>query len=201
MLTDANGIPEIQIYPSIKDTGNFGILSIDGSHAGASTISDWIANGMAQSDLQNLQNVSSGDQTPLIPLSQHNQNITPSMSNDGLGSWNWVGDPGIKTSDVHTLSNYVGDVYLLPLFKPAVATSSGYQAGYGGGSHYYYNIVQFVSVKFASVDGKNIYVQPVAQVVNYNFATFSGQAPAGASVTPQGTPSLITTFTPPKLTQ
>ena len=35
-----------------------------------------------------------------------------------MGSWNWVGDTGMKTSVVHTIENYVGDTYPIPLFKP-----------------------------------------------------------------------------------
>ena len=100
---DANGNPDLTVYPSVKDTGNFGLLGLDDSHAGASTVSSWITSGLTQTDVQNLLNNSANDQTPLIPLSQHNQNILPSASTDGMGSWNWVGDTGMKTSVEHTL--------------------------------------------------------------------------------------------------
>ena len=40
------------------------------------------------------------------------------MSTDGLGSWNWKGNPGIRQSDIWTLGNYVGDTFLIPLFAP-----------------------------------------------------------------------------------
>ena len=118
ITTDSNGNPRLSVYPSVKDTGNFGLLGLDDSHAGASTVSSWIASGLTQTESHNLLTNSANDQTPLIPLSQHNQNILPSASTDGMGSWNWVGDTGMKTSVVHTLSGYVGDTFLLPLFKP-----------------------------------------------------------------------------------
>ena len=70
----------------------------------------------------------------------------------------------MKTSVEHTLENYVGDTYLLPLFEPLTNPDehddgqegehhnhgSSYTAGNGNGSHYYYNIVQFVAVKLIS---------------------------------------------------
>ena len=112
IATDSSGSPQLNIYPSIKDTGNFGLISLDGSHSGASTISSWIDNGLQQSDVQGL--TAAGGQTPLIPLSQHNSNILPSNSTDGMGSWNWVGNPGMKTSVLHTLSNYTGERLFCP---------------------------------------------------------------------------------------
>lgn len=200
---DANGNPEISVYPSIKDTGNFGLFGLDDSHAGAGTVSSWITSGLTQPDVQNLMNNSANDQTPLIPLSQHNQNILPSNSTDGMGSWNWVGDTGMKTSVLHTLEGYVGSTFLLPLFKPldpGTANGSNYTAGNGQGSHYYYNIVQFISVKITYVDNKSLVVQPSPTVVNLNWATFSSTIPAGASSGGVSTTN-ATTFTPPKLTQ
>jgi len=202
-MTDSNGNPELSVYPSVKDTGNFGLLGLDDSHAGASTVSSWITSGLTQPDVQNLLNNSANDQTSLIPLSQHNQNILPSASTDGMGSWNWVGDTGMKTSVLHTMDNYVGDTFLLPLFEPlnnGTAKGSTYTAGNGNGSHYYYNIVQFVSVKITYVDNKSLVVQPSATVVNLNWATFSSTAPAGTGSGSASTTN-ATTFAPPKLTQ
>jgi len=74
--------------------------------------------------------------------------------------WNWKGAPGFKASDLNDL--VVGKTYLLPLFKPVVATPGSYQAtnkdpgsaaaGDGGtGSNSYYNIVQFVGVKITQL--------------------------------------------------
>ena len=40
-----------------------------------------------------------------------------------MGSWNWVGDTGMKTAVLHTLDAYVGQTYLLPLFKYPLAAS------------------------------------------------------------------------------
>ena len=57
-----DGQAQIQIYPSVKDTGNFGMLSLDGSHAGASTIRGWVDNGLQQSDVDGLTS------QKLIPL-------------------------------------------------------------------------------------------------------------------------------------
>ena len=198
---DANGNPEISVYPSVKDTGNFGLLGLDDAHAGASTVSSWITSGLTQSSVQNLLSNGASDETPLIPLSQHNQNILPSASTDGMGSWNWVGDTGMKTSVLHTLSGYVGDTYLLPLFKPLNPTpGSAYTAGSGNGSHYYYNIVQFVSVKITYVDNKSLVVQPSATVLNPNWVTFSSSVPAGTGSGSASTTN-ATTFAPPKLSQ
>jgi len=198
--TDSSGNPDISVYPSVKDTGNFGLLGLDDAHAGASTVSSWITNGFTQTDYQSLLSNSAGDQTPLVPLSQHNANILPAVATDGMGSWNWVGDTGMKTSVLHTLEGYVGNTYLLPLFKPLNgAAGSSYTAGNGNGSHYYYNIVQFVSVKLIYVDNKSLMVEPSAQVLNFNQVISQGAAtPAG---TGSSSTTLATTFAPPKLTQ
>ena len=200
--TDANGNPDLNVYPSIKDTGNFGLLGLDDSHAGASTVSSWITNGFTQTDLQTLLSNSAANQTPLIPLSQHNPNILPTLSTDGMGSWNWIGDTGMKTSVLHTLSGYIGNTYLLPLFKPlndGTLPLSTYQAGNGNGSHYYYNIVQFVSVKLVYVDNKSVVVEPSATTLNPIWVVPSSQpTPAG---TGNGNSSHATTFEPPKLSQ
>ena len=74
--TDSSGNPDISVYPSVKDTGNFGLLGLDDSHAGASTVSGWVASGLTQTEVSQLLSARH-DQTPLIPLSQHNQNICP----------------------------------------------------------------------------------------------------------------------------
>jgi hypothetical protein len=195
--TDANGNPAVQTYPSIKDNGNFGMFSLTDSTNGASTISGWIANGMVQSDLQKLQSDSAGDQTPLIPLSQHNQTILPSQSTDGMGSWNWSGDPGLKTSDVHTLSNYVGDTYLLPLFKALDSNPLTYQAGHGQGSNYYFNTVQFVSVRIVTTNNSTVILQPSPMVLNPDTVIVNQLTPAGTG----SNATTATTFLPPKLTQ
>ena len=216
---DANGNPEITVFPSVKESGNFGYLGLDDAHAGASTVSSWITSGLTQSDLQTLQSNSASDETPLIPLSSHNQSIQPSASTDGMGSWNWVGDTGMKTSDIHTLSNYVGDRFLLPLFTPldpgttttttttnkkgqttTSTTTTPYSAGNGNGSHYYYNIVQFVSVTITAVDGKSVVVQPSATMINPTWDILSSSVPAGTGTGAASTTN-ATTFATPKLTQ
>jgi Flp pilus assembly protein TadG len=172
--TDSSGLPDLQVYPSVKFAGNFGLLGLDDSHVGTSTLNGWIVNGFGQADVQTLLSNQASDQTPLVPLSSHNANILPSNSTDGLGSWNWIGDTGMKTDVLHTLSNYVGQTYLLPLFQPLDPSQSNYQAGYGNGSHYYYNIVQFASVKIVSANNGNkggLVVEPSATVLNPNWVS------------------------------
>ncbi len=208
---DANGNPEITVYPSVKDTGNFGLLGLDDQHAGASTVSSWITSGLTQTAVQDLLSNSASDETPLIPLSQHNPNILPSASTDGMGSWNWLGDTGLKTSVIQTIETYVGGTYLLPLFTPldpgteAGATyvpgiSPPYTAGNGEGSHYYYNIVQFVSVTITADNGHSVVVQPSATVLNPSWVIMSSVVPAGTGTGAASTTG-ATTFALPKLTQ
>jgi hypothetical protein len=181
---NANGVPQLGVYPSIKFTGNFGQLSLDQGNNGASTISAWIDNGTPTSALQ--YDVNAG----LLPLSSHNPNSPP----------DWKGNPGLKTSTIHTTANHVGGIYFLPLFKPVNDGSSNpanYQAGTGQGANYYYTIVQFVAVKITYVDNSTIKVQPVAMVVPASLLT--GIVPAAPP--PTSSSSLATTFTGAKLTQ
>jgi Flp pilus assembly protein TadG len=175
----ANGAPQLQVYPSVKDTGNFGQLSLDDSHAGDSTEVGWVNNGMSASDVSALQNAN------LIPLSAHSPT-----------AWDWVGDTGFKASLVMDINNYTNKVFLIPLFTPYNSSDSSYSAGTGNGSHYYYNIVQFVGVRIMPVSDTNrqVVVQPAANVDPT--IVFSGATvPAGT------TSSTMTTFTYPKLTR
>jgi hypothetical protein len=181
---DANGVPVLPVYPSIKFVGNFGELSLDQANNGSSAISNWIDYGVSTSSLQ--QDINAG----LLPLSAHNPNSAP----------DWNGNPGLKTSTIHTTDNHVGQVYLMPLFKPVNDGStdpSTYQAGNGSGSNYYYTIVQFVAVKIYSAGDALIVVQPSPEI-DPN-ALMTGVAPAAP---PSGSrPTLPTTFTGAKLTQ
>jgi hypothetical protein len=175
------GEPQLSVYSSVKDRGNFGELSLNQGNNGASVIKDWIANGVSPSDWQT--NVNQG----LLPLSTHNPN----------GSPDWKGNPGLKTSTIHEVEFNVGELYLLPLFKPYKAGSSngkGYEAGKGQGSNYYYTIVQFVGVRITEVSNKDVMVQP-ASYLDPN-AVFANVAPARP---PSGTTPLITTFVGAKL--
>jgi hypothetical protein len=182
--TDANGNPEIQVYPSIKFTGNFGELSLDQGNDGASTISGWISNGVSSSDLSN--EYSAG----LLPLSSHDSNSGP----------DWKGNSGLKTSTIQTAQSNVGQTYLLPLFKPVNAGTapdySDYQAGTGNGSHFYYTIVQFVGIKIMP-SGSGVVVEPAA--VSSPQAILTGVTVATPPA--QGSTQLQTTFAAPKLTQ
>jgi hypothetical protein len=180
--TDGNGMPQLQVYPCIQDVGNFGILSLDDSHIGATTVNGWIQDGMAPSDLSALQSAG------LVPLSSH------------PNQWDWSGDTGFKSTNVQAMNNCIGQTFVLPLFTPYATDSSpgGYQAGVGTGSGYAYNIVQFVGVKVVTPPQANqeVYLQPAA-VVNAA-AAFSSVAPVD---TTQGSSSLVTTFTYPRLAQ
>ena len=194
-------------------------MGLDDSHAGASTVSSWITSGLTQSELQTLLSNSASDETPLIPLSSHNQTILPSASTDGLGSWNWVGDTGMKTAYIHASRATSDDTFLLPLFTPldpgttttttttnkkgqttTTTTTTPYTAGSGNGSHYYYNIVQFVSVTITAVDGNSVVVQPSATMINPTWEILSSSVPAGTGTGAASTTN-ATTFAPPKLTQ
>jgi Flp pilus assembly protein TadG len=181
---DANGVPQLQVYPCIQDVGNFGILSLDDSHIGASTIDGWIQSGMAPADLASLQAAG------LVPLSSHNPN-----------SWDWSGDTGFKSSNVQTMNNYIGTTFVLPLFTPYSAASSaqGYQAGTGTGSGYNYNIVQFVGVRIVQPPNANrqVYLEPAAVVAPA--AVFSSGG--FGTVDTSQTGSVVTTFSYPRLSQ
>jgi Flp pilus assembly protein TadG len=174
----ATGYPVIQVYPSIKDTGNFGLLSLDDSHNGASEIRNWISNGLQPTDVQALKNAN------LIPLSSHSS------------QWDWSGNPGLKASDIMAINENVGKTYILPLFKPAISNGANYEAGVGNGSHYDYNIVRFVGVKIMppTSSNRNVMVMPFA-------VSDPNQLLTAGSVTALGTGSFTTIMAPSKLTQ
>jgi Flp pilus assembly protein TadG len=180
---DTNGVPQLQAYPSIKFVGNFGMLSLDQLTDGASTISSWIDSGVPASTLQQELNDN------LLPLSAHNPN-----------AWDWKGNPGLKTSDIHAVMPVVGDTYLLPLFKPVdpgFPNPATYQAGVNQGTTYAYNIVQFIGIRITYVDNSSVMVQPAA-VVDPN-PIFTGVVPVQPPTT--GSSNLQTTYLPPKITQ
>src|SRR5262249_14345722 len=125
----------------------------------------------------------------LLPLSSHSSSSPP----------DWKGNPGLKDTTVQAVSDHVGELYLLPLYKPVndgSADSSSYKAGDGNGSSYYYTIVQFVGIRISTADKKNVWVQPSA-VIDPN-AVLSGLQPASPPAT---STQLITTFGAPKLTR
>ncbi len=98
--TAANGLAELQVYPSVKAPGNFGQLSLDDSHVGESTEASWVNSGMRATDLAALQSAK------LLPLSQHDTT-----------KWDWQGDTGMKASLVMTINNYTNKIFALPLFQ------------------------------------------------------------------------------------
>jgi hypothetical protein len=178
---DANGVAQLQVYPYVKDTGNFGLLSLDDSHIGASTINGWINYGVSASDVTALQSAN------LIPLSAHNPL-----------SWDWSGDTGFKSDNVQTMNNYIGTKFWLPLFTPYNASDASYQAGVGTGSGYNYNIVQFVGVKIVQPPKSNgqVYIEPAAMLDSS--AVFSTTAVVDTS---RPSSALVTTFSYPRLSQ
>lgn len=187
---DGNNNPILKVFPTPnKASGGFGYLSLDNSSVSASSISSWLSTGLSAANLQTLE------QNGLVPLSTHNNTL-----------WDWKGATGIKTSDLNSIQ--AGEIFLLPLFNPVVATiGDTYQANNknpgvatpgqaGNGTNAYYQIVQFVAVQVTSVNGAGgnsyLYVTPYAYIDPT--ATYTG-------VTPDQPGSLITTFTTPKLTQ
>jgi len=187
---DGNGVPQMQLYPSPDlAPGNFGMLSLDDSDNDAKSISNWIDKGLSATDLKSLQD------NHLVPLSKHDTT-----------QWDWKGAPGFKASDLNDLT--VGQTYLLPLFKPVVATTgSSYQAtdksagpatpGTDGvGSNAYYQIVQFVGIKISQLDKSSaLYVQPAYVLDPAALLNSSSITP----MTPGSSSTLVTTFATPKL--
>jgi Flp pilus assembly protein TadG len=176
--------PQLQVYPSIQDVGNFGQLSLNDSHVGDSYEEGWMANGMSSSDLSALQSAN------LIPLSEHPAN-----------TWDWTGDTGFKSSLVQTVnqynvSSYPNQTYLLPLFTPYNSSSTNYQAGVSQGSSYMYDIVQFVGIKIMPGGGNSqIIVQPAAVIPPG--AVFTSVSTVDTSQTG----NFITVFSYPRLSQ
>lgn len=198
--TDAGGNPALNVYASVNDSGNFGLLSLDASHVGSSTIQDWINYGMSPQDLSALNSAGPNGSNPtaLIPLSQHDNSIQPTSSNNG--SWDWQGLPGMQQDVVNTLGSYVGDTFLLPLYQAYDPSASNYTAGVGQGSNYYYNIVDFVSIQIVRTGTRTVTVVPSAKVLDFNNFSLITQ-PAGTYAPAAGALSQLTTFAPPKLTQ
>jgi Flp pilus assembly protein TadG len=177
-FTDTNGIPELQVYPSLKTPGTFGQLSLNDSHVGASTEIGWVNSGPAASDIQALID------NNLIPLSGHDPT-----------KWDWLGNTGMKTSLISAINSQAGNTYLLPLFTPV--STSPYQPNIGVGSHTSYNIVQFVGITIMPQPSgaSGVWIEPAA-MLNTNFVFTPG------SITPAGTAATFTdTFTTPKLSQ
>jgi hypothetical protein len=176
-----NGYPTIQVYPSIRAPGNFGQISLDGSHVGEPVEAGWVAYGLTQSDINGLIN----------------QNLRPLSSR--ANGWNWVGDTGMKQSLVSAIEAQAGTTFMMPLFTPynaGVPLASNYSAGTGQGSNYYFNPVQWVGVTIVS-SNSGVVLQPGAYLdPNVIFS--------GGSATPVGSSSsstVITIFAAPKLTQ
>lgn len=185
---DSNGVPVLPVYPEPgnKFKGNFGLLSLDDNHAGASEMRSWVDNGMTSANIQALIDGN------LIPLS------------NGVNLWDWRGDTGFKSSLVQDVNNYVGKSFILPLFTPFdngsnYTNSNAYQAGNGKGSNYDYNIVEFIGLKIMPPTDYNreILVQPSA-VIDPNAVFQTGTlVPAGSG----SSSTVVTTFSTPKLTR
>jgi hypothetical protein len=174
---DASGVPRLQVYPSVKDTGNFGQLSLDSSNVGTSQELSWVSNGMSPSDLATLQAAG------LLPLSSHPAN-----------TWDWQGSTGFTESLISGVNNYSGKTFLLPLFQPYNSSDSNYQAGVNEGSNYSFDTVQFVGVKIVAGANRQILIEPAAFVDPS--LVFSGSVVPAAT-----TSSFMTTFSYPRLSQ
>ncbi len=182
---DSLGIPQLQVYPSLKYTGDFGLLSMDQyTNDGASTFANWIQNGVSSTDLQQEFNAH------LLPLSAHDPT-----------KWDWIGKSGLKASDIQYIAPYVGDIYVLPLFKPVdpgVPNPLTYTPAMGNGTNYYYNIVQFVGIKITNVNILLNYIDVQPAPVTDPNAVFGSVAP---EMPPSSGSPLVTTFSTCKLTQ
>lgn len=193
VTTAANGLPQLQIYPSTLEetskgkeahvtSGNYGQLILnDDNNAGASTMEAWVHNGISPSEIQTLQNKN------LIPLSKHDQT-----------KWDWSGKSGFTASLVMAINGYTNKTFILPLYK-AYQTDPTYKGGTGNGSNIEYNIVGFVGIKIMPVEKSNsmLVVQPVATVSPAFIFQSNSLAPVGSTTAS----SNITTFTTPILTQ
>lgn len=176
----ADGTPQLMVYPTFSDKGNFGQLALDDAHAGSSEIREWIDDGINQDDINEL--LGSG----LIPLSAR-----------GVGTSDWLGNPGLRSSTIQSVNDHAGKEYILPLFKALNSDPTNYEPGTGEGSHYNYNIVGFVGIKIMQTDKSNreIIVVPSAIID-------PGLVFAPGSVVPAGTSGRFeTTFTVPKLSR
>jgi hypothetical protein len=206
---DELGNPTLEIYSLYKNQGNFGELSLDGLHCGTNDIITWIDNGLQAADVESLLS------SNLLPVSPDNM------------TWNWIGNPGFKSSTVKEVNDYVstvvevndyastletstdssgqqkqryiGKVFLLPLFKAKDGSPANYQAGEGQGSNYYYNIVRFVGVRIMPTQDPNhdIVVQPAPFI---DPREYFQQMPKPV-VPPSEDSPVITTFAPPTLTR
>lgn len=186
---DGNGVPTLKVYSTSKYKGNFGLLSLNDQHVGASDVRDWVDSGMSQADLDALKS------SNLLPLSKHNQN-----------KWDWNGENGFKSTVVQTINEHVGEVYVLPLFKPyndGQSNPNNYQAGQGQGSNYNYNIVEFVPVKIVEPSSYNrdVVIQPVPYIVGDDIILDYTDPANPTSPAGTNTGQLITLFTYPKLTR
>lgn len=171
--------PVIQVYPSIKYTGNFGQLSLDDANVGSSQMRTWVQDGMTSAELGVLY--SKG----LLPLSSHDPN-----------AWDWQGSTGFESSLIQSVNNYVGKTFWLPLFKPVNSSQSSYVPGVGTGSGYNFNIVAFVPVKVVQPQNSNrqVYLQSVSLIdsaANYDSSSIT---PAGT-----GTSSYFSSVLAPRL--
>jgi len=163
-----NKSPQLQVYPSIKNTGNFGQLSLNDGNVGNSVMKTWLQDGVNSSDIGALI------QHGLLPLSSHNPN-----------AWDWQGSTGFQSSLIQSANTYVGKTFWLPLFKPVDSNSATYTPGVGKGSNFSYNIVAFVPVQIVQSQNSNrqVVLQP-ADVIDSSAAFDVGSVtPAGTSTT------------------
>ncbi len=188
LLTGTDGNRQIQLYPSIRDTGNFGQLSLNDLSNNSNDIRNWVHNGLSQADVNAIYN------SGLVPLTAHDAT-----------QWDWEGTPGFRSSTVADLNeSYIpGKAYLLPLFTPRVSWSgdgSTYEAGIGQGQNYNYNISGFASVILKSdpTDNKVVIVEPSAITLDYTKILVVGGLNVGGQ---PGTTISNSVFIAPRLTE
>lgn len=199
---DANGKAYLKAFGgggAKKQLGqaNWGWLSLDNSHTGASDLTNWVNNGVTAGDLESLR--SSG----VFPLALHDSGQLPTSNDGPSGSWNWIGDNGSKPDVAHVINDYVGKTFLIPLYKPIPQDATTLpafvnpgDAGIGVSNRFFFNIVRFVPIKIVNGTDNN----SVAIAASSAFppqSQFTNTSTADTST--RGTTAVI--FVPAKLTQ
>jgi Flp pilus assembly protein TadG len=187
---DANGLPQLQIYPIATNTpGNFGLLDVGPPSTNAPAFRDWINDGETPNDISYLLN---NNQLPVTQASPKQ----------------WTVGPGIKSTLLPDFQGQLGKANLIPLFRPysEITGSSTYQAASGTGSGANYYIVGFVGVKISQADGSGnagmtISIQPTATIDATSMIPSPTPAGTQSMSWPNGTTTSPTTFISAKLTQ
>lgn len=151
----ANGLPQLQVYPTTTNTpGSFGLIDVGVPSNNAPAFRNWIDSGQTPNDITYLVN------NNLVP-------VTPDSPQP------WKVGPGLKSTLLTNFQGEIGAPNLIPLFAPANFGSngwgsSGYVAATGTGQNATYAVVDFVGVTISQATGNgnnmNISIQPSAIV-------------------------------------